>query len=107
MRGRLGQDCPNWKGGKIIHHGYIYIHAPDHPYSHPNGYVHEHRLVMEKKLGRYLEQYEDIHHINGIKDDNRIENLQLLSHSQHISITNSLIPRNNPRDQKTGRFVKK
>lgn len=72
------------KGGRIINtQGYIYIHKPDHPFCTRDGYVREHRLVMEKHLGRYLDPKEAVHHINGIKDDNRIENLQLMTFSEH------------------------
>jgi hypothetical protein len=57
--------------------GYILIRKPDHPYAMASGYVREHRLVMEDEIGRYLRPGEVVHHINGIRDDNRIENLVL------------------------------
>lgn len=65
----------NWKGGKAKHcKGYILLYAPEHPYS-VNGYIFEHRLVMEDILGRYLMPSEVVHHGNGIKDDNSPKNL--------------------------------
>ncbi len=73
-----------WKGG--IRHtstGYILILKPNHPKATKKGYVPEHRLVMEKHLGRYLKENEIVHHINGIRDDNRIENLVVLTISKH------------------------
>jgi hypothetical protein len=78
--GRFGKDSPKWKGG--IRHttaGYVYIYMPDHLNSTSEGYIMEHRLVMEKHVGRYLKKEELVHHVNGIKDDNRIENLELVS----------------------------
>jgi len=77
---------PNhFKGGRIKDSkGYILILSLNHPNKHISGYVFEHRLVMEKHLGRYLTREEIIHHINGIIDDNRIENLEVSTNSEHI-----------------------
>lgn len=58
--------------------GYVLIKCSDHPRASNKGkYVFEHILVMEKKLGRYLDVGENVHHINGIRDDNRVSNLEL------------------------------
>lgn len=82
-----GKNNPNWRGGRTIDsNGYILIRKPSHPFANHHGYVFEHRLVMEKHLGRYLLQEEVVHHINGIPDDNRIENLELFKNNNiHIS----------------------
>lgn len=66
--------------------GYILIKKPDHPYADQQGYVPEHRLVMEKKMGRYLRPEEIPHHINEDRADNREENLALFpSIAAHVS----------------------
>jgi len=59
--------------------GYIVVYAPENPTSAVNGFGLEHRLVMAKSLGRPLEQHETVHHKNGNRSDNRIENLELWS----------------------------
>ena len=79
-----GPDHPSWKGGRRrTMGGYISIWQPTHPNADKVGCVREHRLVMERQLGRWLLKSEKVHHINGIRDDNRLENLELLSSANH------------------------
>lgn len=80
LTGKREKDAPNYKGGRIkTGKGYIDVLSHDHPNRGKKGYVREHHLVMEKHLGRYLTKDEVVHHKNGIKDDNRIENLMLFA----------------------------
>jgi len=75
---RIGANCYNWKGGRFkTKSGYVYVKIHGHPNLNSGGYIAEHRVVMEKHIGRYLTKKEIVHHINGIKDDNRLENLEL------------------------------
>lgn len=80
-----GKKHKRWKGGKFLDtRGYILIQNKNHP-SAVAGYIRKHRLIMEKHIGRYLLPKEIVHHINGIKTDNRIKNLILFkSQSEHI-----------------------
>ena len=66
-----------WKGGRRKARGYILIWKPEHPNAWKHGYVYEHILIMSEYLNRPLEKTERVHHKNGIKDDNSLENLEL------------------------------
>lgn len=63
--------------------GYNAIYFPDHPKSNKEGYIMEHDLVMECYIGRWLKEDEVVHHINKKRNDNRIENLKLMTKSEH------------------------
>ena len=73
---------PNYGRGFKMIGGYKSLRNPNHPNSAKDGYVFEHIVIMVEFLGRPLEKGENVHHKNGIKDDNRIENLELWSTSQ-------------------------
>lgn len=73
------------KGYVTKHSGYILILKPGHSRAN-KGYVPEHTLVMEEHLGRGLEHDEVVHHINRIKSDNRIENLQVMTDKEHRAL---------------------
>ena len=73
-----------WKIEKIVSKGdYNYAIVKDHPKATKNGYVLEHRIVIENQLKRLLKDDEVIHHKNGIKKDNRPETLEVLINSEH------------------------
>lgn len=75
-----GSRNPAWKGGRRVDaDGYVNVHMPDHPHAKKNGTILEHRVVFEKKIGRYLKPSEVVHHKNGVKHDNRPDNLELFS----------------------------
>jgi predicted transcriptional regulator len=62
------------------------IYMPEHPAANNRGYILEHRYVVEQYLGRILKENEHVHHRNGDKFDNRLENLQIVSRSEHAKI---------------------
>ena len=81
-----GPDNPNFTGGKYIDDkGYVRVLRTDHPYTN-HGYVYEHRLVVEKFFGRFLEPWESVHHVNEVKVDNRLENLFLTTRKEHAAL---------------------
>ena len=83
-----GSENSNWRGGRTRHKaGYVMVYTPGHPRARPNSpYVFEHILVAEEMLGRHLVDGESVHHINGVKDDNRAENLELWTRPQPSGI---------------------
>jgi len=89
---RKGSGNSGWNGGRAkTDSGYVLIFMPEHPFKCRGKYIREHRLVMEKFLGRYLLPKEQVHHINGNRQDNRIENLMLFaSNSAHKKYESSL-----------------
>ena len=90
---KRGKDSPAWKGGRMVNkQGYVRVNVGKTGYMFPamvdrHGYVLEHRKVIAENLGRELSRHETVHHINGNKQDNRLENLQLRSgqHGQGVS----------------------
>lgn len=69
--------------GTISKGDYTYAIVPDHPRAAANGYVLGHRIVMENHLGRLLKKSEVVHHLNGNRKDNQIDNLELMERAAH------------------------
>lgn len=82
----VGEGNPMWKGGVKKHsEGYVYVYMPEHPNCDTSGYMLEHRVIMERIIGRFLFRKEVVHHVNGDKSDNRESNLELLnSQAEHL-----------------------
>lgn len=64
-------------GRRIDKHGYVQLRIPDHPMASNTGYVLEHMMIMSQILGRKLEPHETVNHVNGDRQDNRKENLEM------------------------------
>lgn len=81
---KKGDASPFWKGGRQIDkNGYVWLRLPEHPNANSSGMVAEHRLVMANHLGRALQPWETVHHRNGVRADNRKENLLLVLTGRH------------------------
>ena len=109
----IGNEVHDVTGRKRTNKGYVSLCIKTHPFSEKtNGYIFEHRVVMELKLGRYLMPGEIVHHKNGKKHDNRLSNLELMEHGKHTSIHHKgakrpRIARNNMSDAAKKRFKNK
>lgn len=87
MLGKRGSNSIRWKGGTIVIKGRVYLFMPTHKNARLNkNYVSRARYVLSTHLGRPLSDNEVVHHINGVVDDDRIENLCLLSRNKHTGI---------------------
>jgi len=76
------------RGWKCNRDGYKFILNPDKKSIHDRRYVPEHRYIIEKHIGRPLSHNEIVHHINGIKNDNRLENLKIVLRTTHFGKVN-------------------
>lgn len=84
-----GERSGNFKGyRRKTKRGYILLYMPEHPNASKNGLIMEHRVIMEQHLGIIIPKEFAVHHINGIKDDNRIENLSVMTNSAHSAYHN-------------------
>lgn len=102
----FGEENSNWKGGRTLHSGgYVYVASAGHPFRSNGAYVFEHRLVMEEYLKQndphnkalieiggnlYLSPDYDVHHRDENRQNNKIENLLVLTKSDHKRLHESL-----------------
>src|SRR3990167_7077679 len=92
------ENHPNWKGGRMIQKEYVSVMIAILPKDQQQmarrmtdgNYILEHRVVMSMKIGRPLKRDETVHHINGVKNDNRPENLIIMERSPHSSLHRNL-----------------
>lgn len=104
QHGLKGELNSSWRGGRhITSYGYIVVHNAEGTHRGSDPYILEHRLVMERKLGRPLEPNEHVHHKDEHKTNNEPDNLEVITLSEHNSL--HLRDRFIIRDNKTGRIV--
>jgi len=105
---RKGKKFPNERGAvgnkRLASTGYIEVYLPGHSMADIKGRILEHRFVMSQHLGRHLEKWEQVHHINGERSDNRLENLIVMHRSEHNSHHKTEEVKNRDRNVK-GQFI--
>ena len=81
-----GEHNPAWKGGRTVApHGYVLVRRTGHHLADVRGYVYEHRLVAEQKIGRRLRKGEQVHHIDGDRQNNHPDNLHVCANKgEHV-----------------------
>lgn len=72
---------------------YFLVYAPTHPFAKSKGHIYEHRYVIEKHLGRFLQSNEHVHHRDGNGRNNQIENLELITALRHVQYHDLTNPR--------------
>lgn len=102
-RGQLtGRQSKDYKP-RLTKDGYLRMYAAKHPFAEGRKEMHVHDMVMELHMGRRLLPTECVHHLNGIKTDNRLQNLEVMPHSDHSSEHMKALVKARPR--KGGRFA--
>lgn len=88
LYGLKGELAAHWKGGQFFRNGYLWLLSPtmEHPRADKDGYIKRAIVVLEEKLGRPIKDGYDSHHKNGIKDDDRPENLEEREHGDHAAL---------------------
>lgn len=99
---KTGVQFRNYKT-RLTKDGYLRMYAGKHPFANGRKEIHVHVMVMEIYIGRALSQDECVHHVNGIKTDNRLENLELMKHAEHSRYHNIEFSKNRQRVQ--GRYA--
>jgi hypothetical protein len=100
-RNQSGINHYNWKGGEKNVKGYIYVLFPKHKHANVNGSVQRSHLIWEQFTGYYPQNHEVIHHVDGNKLNDVIENLRIMTRSEHSRMHNT----GNNYGYKHGRYV--